>query len=172
MLIKNDRLGDGKDNRNLKNEEALEALREKNRKDLDKFRWPDQAEMTDKERRRGKALHFTEIIERIRRLNSKIHVEQSINFPDCVGLYVINPIGLSRVYLSYLDKTVMPEFSSIECDWQDLPETEQRGWRTVLVRLLSLGAIPWSGVLKEFGDADPNSPVSRRWFAETKQFRY
>jgi hypothetical protein len=76
-----------------------------------------------------------------------------------------------KTYLSSFDKGEMPEFSFILCDYQEIPEQEVRGWRTVLVRLLTLRALTWRQVKEEFDD--PISDLNaRRWYAETKQFRY
>jgi hypothetical protein len=173
MLLLSDRrlLGDGPNGENLRNDEAVAYLQSKNEQDLKRYRWHDQDEMTDCQRRIGRRMHHSDLARRVTRLNPAIFFEQSINFKDSLGFYHVDPITGAKTYLSSFDKGEMPEFSFILCDYQDIPEQEVRGWRTVLVRLLTLRALTWRQVEEEFGD--PISDLNaRRWYAETKQFRY
>ncbi|HWF05576.1 MAG TPA: hypothetical protein VHA06_17960 [Candidatus Angelobacter sp.] len=172
MLILSDRrlLGDGPNGENLRNEESLARLQEKTKKDLQRYRWPDQAEMTDFARRVGQRMSHSDLIRRVKSLNPAIFVEQSINYPDCLSLYHVDAISGKKTYLSYMDKGDMPEFSALMVDEKDIPEQEIRGWRTILVRLLSLHALQWRDVENEFDD--PISDLNaNRWYAETKPFR-
>lgn len=173
MLIKRDSamLGDGRNNfQNLRNQEAEICVREQNRKDLQKYRWDDQQDMINLKMRRGRMMHRSELILRVKRLNPNIVVEQQINFDDCLGFYALDQVSGKKKYLSSFSKEWMPEFSYIVLDWQDIPETEVRGWRTVLVRLLKTGGLRWRQVQKEFGD--PTSIINAlRWFAQTEEFR-
>lgn len=173
MLILPDKrlLGDGVNGANLRNEDSLAYLRAKNDKDLERFRWNDQADMTNCEKRQGRRMHRSELIRRVRSLNGSIWVEQQINFPDDLGFYDVYPphTGTPR-YLSSFSKEWMPEFSYLLLDWQNIPETEVRGWRTAIVRLLKLGALSWNQVHYEFGD--PTEQVNAlRWYAQTADFR-
>jgi hypothetical protein len=164
-------LGDGPNGENLRNGEALAYLHSKNERDLKKYRWGDQEEMTDCQRRIGRRMHHSELARRVKRLNPAIFYEQSINFKDSLGFYHVDPMSGKKTYLSSFDKGEMPEFSFILCDYQEIPEQEVRGWRTVLVRLLTLRALTWRQVKEEFDD--PISDLNaRRWYAETNQFRY
>jgi hypothetical protein len=172
MLVLNDRklLGDGPNGENLRNEESLARIQHLTRKDLDRYRWPDQEEMTDFARRCGERMHHSELIRRVNHLNPAIFVEQSINFPDCLSFYHVAPQTGVQTYLSYMDKGDMPEFSCMIVDEKDIPEKEIRGWRTILVRLLTLNALRWCDVKEEFGD--PRLEINaRRWYAETQPFR-
>lgn len=165
-------LGDGPNGENLRNDEALAFLADKtDRELLQKYRWHDQAEMTDCERRIGRRMHHTDLALRVTRLNPAIFYEQSINFPDSLGFYHVDPLSGVKTYLSSFDKGWMPEFSFILCDYQDIPEQEVRGWRTVLVRLLSKHALAWRQVQEEFGDPITDLNAGR-WYAETKEFRH
>jgi hypothetical protein len=172
MLLLRDRklLGDGPNGENLRNEEAVARLHERNRKDLDKYRWDDQDDMINCEKRQGQMMCRSDLIRRVTRLNSRIHVEQSINFPDCLGFYDVNQLTGEKRYLSSFAKGWMPEFSYILLDWQDIPETEVRGWRTTIVRLLKAHALTWRQVYEEFGN--PTNPINaRRWYAQVEEFR-
>jgi hypothetical protein len=176
-------LGDGPNGENLRNDEALAYLHHKNERDLKHYRWGDQEEMTDCQRRIGQRMHHSELARRVKRLNPAIFYEQSINFPDSLGFYHLDPMSGKKTYLSSFDKVSydidkaifdqgpMPEFSFMLVDHQNIPEQEVRGWRTVLVRLLTLNALSWQQVDEEFGDPI-NDLNARRWYAETKQFRY
>ncbi len=172
MLILADKslLGDGPNGQNLRDAESEARLLELNERDLGRYRWPDQPEMVDAERRAGQRMHHTDLLRRVTRLNPAIFAEPSLNYDDSMGFYHVDPGSGNKRYLSCFLKGDMPEFSSIRTDWQNIPEHEVRGWRTVLVRLLSLRALTWRQVSDEFGD-----PVSdcnaRRWYAETREFR-
>lgn len=173
MLLLSDRklLGDGVNGANLRNAEALAFNQAKTKRDMLRYRWDDQAEMTDCERRIGRRMHHSDLARRVTRLNPAIFFEQSINFENSLGFYHQDPFTGAKTYLSSFDKGDMPEFSFILCDYQDIPEQEVRGWRTVLVRLLALRALKWKQVEEEFGD--PISDLNaRRWYAETREFRY
>lgn len=172
MLILPDssKLGDGRNGENLRDAEAIAHLNEKNERDLKRYRWHDQAEITDCFRRIGERMHHSELIRRVTSLNAHIFVEQSINYANSLGFYHQDPQTGERKYLSCFDKGAMPEFSFILCDYQDIPEEEVRGWRTVLVRLLTEKALTWRQVKEEFGDPI-NDLNANRWYAETKQFR-
>lgn len=173
MLLLSDRklLGDGVNGANLRDAEALAFLDYKNKQTLKKYRWHDQEEMTDCARRIGQRMHHSELIQRVKKLNPAIFVEQSINFRESLGFYWQDPQSGKQKYLSCFDKGSMPEFSFLLCDYQDIPEQEVRGWRTVLVRLLTEKALKWKQVAEEFGDpiTDLNA---NRWYAETKEFRF
>lgn len=164
-------LGDGRNNyQNLRNQEAEICVREQNRKDLQKYRWDDQAQMTNCEMRKGRMMHHSELILLINRLNPAIFAEQSINFTHCLSFYHRDPQSGRQKYLTWIDKGWMPEFSYLLVDWQDIPEEHVIGWRTVLVKLLEEGALTWKQVKEEVDN--PRSEINaRRWYALTEEYR-
>lgn len=173
MLIYNDsaRLGDGRNNfQNLRDEEAIACVREQNRQMLERYRWDDQQQMTDCEMRKGQMMHHSDLIRLVKRLNPAIFVEQSINYQGCLGFYHQDPNTGQQTYLTWMDKGFMPEFSYLLVDWQDIPEQEVIGWRTVLIKLMKGRALTWNQIKHEVDD--PRSTVNaRRWYAQTAEFR-
>lgn len=164
-------LGDGRNNyQNLRDEEAEICVREQNRKDLDKYRWGDQADMANLEKRKGQMMHHSDLIRMVSRLNPAVFVEQSINFPGCLSFYHQNPMTGQKKYLTWMDKGWMPEFSYILLDWQEIPEQEVIGWRTVLVKLMQRGALTWKQI-KEEVDNPRSTANAMRWYAQTEEFR-
>lgn len=118
-------------------------------------------------RRKGEAIHASDLIFRLQRLNPHLIVQNQINFPDW-GLYSEN---LGRIqYLSGFGKSWLTEFSWTTVDDRDLPVDHQKGWRTVLVELCSKGAVSWDQIMSEFGD-----PVDgfneERWYIATEHLR-
>ena len=136
---------------------------------LDLYRQGDHEDFKNFNRRKGEAMHSSDLIFCVQKLNPHIFVQQQINFPDDWGLYTEN---LGRVqFLTGMPKGWMTEFSYALVDARNLPTEERRGWRTVLVYCLMKGALQWEDVLKEFGD-----PVDgfndERWHNATESFRY
>lgn len=118
-------------------------------------------------RRKGEVIHASDLIFRLQQLNPRLMVQNQINFPDW-GLYIEN---LGRIqYLSGFGKTWLTEFSWTTVDERDLPVDHQKGWRTILIELLSKGALTWYQVMNEFGD--PSDGFNEeRWFIATEHLR-
>ena len=136
---------------------------------LDAYRQSDHKEFKDFNRRRGVAMHSSDLIFKLQRLNPHIFVQQSYNFENDWGLYS-SAIGRIQ-FLTGLPKGWLTELSFSLVDARDLPTEERRGWRTVLVYLLMKGAITWEQVLDEFGE--PNDAWNeQRWCEITADFRH
>jgi hypothetical protein len=135
---------------------------------LDLYRQGDHASFKDFQRRKGEAMHSSDLIFRVQKLNAHISVQQQYNFADEWGLYTEN---LGRVqFLTGLPKGWLTEFSYAIVNERDLPLEERRGWRTVIVYCLHKGALDWEAVLKEFGD--PTDGLNdTRWQEATAEFR-
>jgi hypothetical protein len=136
---------------------------------LQTYRQGDHDWFKDFSRRRGVAMHSSDLIFRLQQLNPHIAVQSQINFPDDWGLY---SSAFGRVqFITGLPKWWLHEFSYAICDERDLPLEERRGWRTVLVYCLMKGAVTWKQVLAEFGE--PNDAWNeQRWCEVTADFRY
>ena len=136
---------------------------------LDMYRQSDHEWFRDFNRRRGIAMHSSDLILRIQKLNPHIFVQQQYNFPDDWGLYTD---AMGRVqFLTGVPKNWLTEFSYALVDDRDLPTEERRGWRTVLVYCLMKGALAWKDVTREFGE--PTDGLNeQRWCEVTADFRY
>lgn len=135
---------------------------------LDTYRLSDQDWFSDFNRRKGEAMHASDLISRVLKLNPHVIIQQQYNYPDEWGMYA-ESLGRLR-YLSGFSKSWMTEFSWTTVDDRNLPVDHRKGWRTVLVELLSKGALEWGQVEKEFGDpADGFN--DGRWHVATENLR-
>ena len=135
----------------------------------DQYKQSDHDWFKDFSRRRGEAMHHSDLIYRIQKLNPCIFVLQSVNFPEDWGLYTE---ALGRIqFLTGVHKGWLHEWSFALVDDRDLPTEERRGWRTVLVYCLLKGALMWADVIDEFGE--PNDGFNEeRWMNATTEFRH
>lgn len=171
MLIVPDRslLGDGR----LSKKEALDKLREENNAMLNRYRLPDQDELSRVHERLGRPMPYQELIRRVLKLNPTLWVEDSINMPGHCGFYRQKQPKFAgdsdKEFLVAFPKQVLPEFSSVTLNHERLVTGEIRGWRTVLLRLLQQGALTLSQVqsLVEYTE----QPVARRWNQEIVCFK-
>lgn len=136
---------------------------------LQLYRQSDHDWFKDFSRRRGVAMHSSDLIFRIQKLNPHIFVQQQYNFPDDWGLYT-ESLGRIR-FLTGLPKGWLTEFSYALVDDRDLPTEERRGWRTVLIYCLMKGAITWEQVIEEFGEPQDGFNETR-WCEATESFRH
>jgi len=136
---------------------------------LDQYRESDQDWFSDWSRRRGVAMHSSDLIFAIQKLNPFIFVQQQICVSDDWGLYA--DVRGKVQYLSAVPKNWLTEFSFCLLDSRNLPTEERRGWRTVLVRLLYCGALTWEQVFEEFGDPE-DGWNDERWRSATHELRY
>jgi hypothetical protein len=136
---------------------------------LASYRQYDHAEFKDFNRRRGEAMHSSDLIFRLQRLNPHLAVQQQYNFVDDWGLY---SSALGRVqFITGVHKGWMHEWSYALVDARDLPTEERRGWRTIILYAMMKGAITWEQAVAEFGE--PNDSFNdRRWQELTADFRH
>ena len=171
MLIETNpnRLGD----KLLSAKEALQKSFEDTDRRLRIYRLTDHEELKDVRARFGRPLSSQELIRRVLKLNSALWVEDSINMPGNCGFYRTHtpqfPGDSDKQFLAAFPKGVLPEFSIILTDAADLPIKEQRGWRTVLLRLIQQKALNMAGVLEAFGDA--YNATAKRWMQYTQRYR-
>jgi hypothetical protein len=151
-------------------EEARERyIQERIEPTLQTYRQSDHDWFKDFTRRRGVAMHSSDLIFRLQRLNPHISVQAQINFPNDWGLYS-SAIGRIQ-FLTGLPKGWLTEFSYALVDDRDLPTEERRGWRTVLIYCLMKGALTWDQVITEFGE--PTDGFNEeRWQNVTADFRH
>lgn len=149
-------------------EERERFIEKKIKPTLDLYRQSDHDWFKDFNRRRGIAMHSSDLIYKLQQLNPHIFVQQQINYPDDWGLYIA-AIGKVQ-FLTGVPKGWLTEFSYALVDERDLPTEERRGWRTVLIYCLMKGAITWEQVEKEFGDPQDGFN-EQRWMETTHDIR-
>jgi hypothetical protein len=149
-------------------EEELAKYRETKIEPLhDLYRLSDHESFRDFERRKGEVLHSSEFVLRVQNINPALYLHHQINFESDWGFYA--DIRGKLVYLSGFPKGWMTEFSYALIDQRNLPTEERRGWRTVLLRMLSKGMLSWEQVVSEFGDSEGFN--SERWAVYTAPYR-
>lgn len=182
MLIETDssQLGD----KSLSPDEAVIREREELLKKASKHRIWHQDELEDSGRTGGARLYYTEVIRRIRKINSEIMFRDGID--GQVAIYrqkrrdeydweqfdpkVGNDWRWDHDYSSGLPKDWLPEYSGITLDSSNLPTREFRGWRSVLIALVKGGAISYNETVIEFGDPS-NDRRSKMWFEQLLKWK-
>jgi hypothetical protein len=171
MLIIDDpaQAGDKK----LSSAEALARSYEDTDRRLDKYRLADQTELANAEKRLGHPMTSGELIRRVMTLNPDIWAEDSNANPRTVaGFYTVRTDETGhpcKMFLCAFEKGWLPEFSIVIEDRAGLPVREQRGWRTVLVRLLDAHVLTYPQVASVFGHADGDN--ARNWQSLTQRYR-
>lgn len=166
MLVQTDpnKLGD----KRLSKEEILLQSFEQTDKRLQQFRLDDHEELKNVEQRLGRPMSHQELIRKVTTTNPKVWAEESLADRNVMGFYTERN-GEKVCLAAAFEKGWLPEFSIIFTDAADLPIKEKRGWRTVLIRLLSSGVLTWAQVLDIFGDA--HGVNSKRWRYYTQRYR-
>lgn len=132
------------------------------------YRLSDHNDLKDLIKRGGTWMHSSELIFRVQSLNPCIYVHQQINYPEQWGFYV--EVKSRLTYVSGFPKGWLREFTAILVDENNLMAGDEiRGWRAVLLRLLSLGLLRWEQVHKTFGDAEGVN--GDRWRRYTRIYR-
>jgi hypothetical protein len=150
-------------------EEAFARYREEKIEPLyETYRLSDHNMLKNLHMRSGQWMHASELILKVQKLNRGIFVQQQINYPEEWGFYA-DVLG-RQTYVSGFSKYWMREFSAIVVDDRNLMEGDElRGWRTVLLRLLSFGVLSWRSISRTFGDSEGVN--ASRWRAATQMYR-
>lgn len=150
-------------------------LREENEVVASKQREADQDELADQEMRSRNQLHSSDFIYRIHKLNPHIVVRRG-NIKGFLTLSIRNPElknGLQYLNAAFYEGWIPEHTYVVEDDHGLIRNVEHggihRGWRTILLRLLTEHVITWEQVMDEFGDATGQSIT--RWRKETQKYR-
>lgn len=110
-----------------------------------------QEEMYDDSARIGSRMHDSELVKRLSKYMPGIFVTNG----RCIGhlaVFVLHGGASPFTYLFYMNEGWMPEYSTYEFDNRDIMIREkERGWRTVLLRLIKTGFITEEDAHREFG---------------------
>jgi hypothetical protein len=166
------RLGD----RTLNKHEALQkAYEETDRHLQQKYRLPDHEDLKDEKSRTGQRMHSADLICKIKTLNPDLWVEETVTprFGTVLNWYTTGKDEdnkeIKRCLTAAFYPGWLPEFSWMEVDRADLITKENRGWRTVLLRLLAGKVLTLPQVISTFGDAQGVNAT--RWLIETQRYR-
>lgn len=134
----------------------------------------------------GRPLTSDAVIAKLKQCNPALRFERSNNFPDLIGIYILDESGRHTIngekvkHLMGMEARTMPEFTVVHETTKDIPDPDNkgqwkevktyagqtRGWRTVLVRLLHARLINQGDVDKHFGWTP--SRDSERWYNQTQ----
>jgi hypothetical protein len=181
VLIETDRnqLGD----KHLSPEEAVIREREQLLAMEAKKKIWGQAELEDSNRSAGPRLYYTEIIQRLLKLNPSLIIRDgsdnrvAIYRPKWHDEYDWEQFDWHAPtswrwdfeYVTGMEKGYLPQYSHVELDTSNLVKREIRGWRSVLIALIKAKAISYRGAIKEFGDPAEDQR-SGRWFEQLIQY--
>ncbi len=148
--------------------DELQRIREMSDSYLGANRLPDQDNFKDKERQLGKAMHSSEFVQKVLKLNPGILCEDSLNCRGHAGFYYVEA-GEKKYTNASFQKGILPEFSIIATDAADLPVRVQYGWREVLLRLVKARQLSFRQVVRMFGDA--GTVQAKAWRRNIRNFR-
>lgn len=117
--------------------------------------------------RMGIAMHHTELLRKLYKLAPDLIIGEGGIVGDR-SIYRLRD-GVPE-FLVYTSTNDLPEFSIVHVNKDNQPIYEQRGWRTVLLRLIKYGVLTEAQVVKEFGE--PGRPeLAQRWNYHLFEFR-
>lgn len=170
MLIKIDKadLGDVR----LSAEEGLAKIKEENAKADEQFHIQDQKVYENREAALGTPMQPSELFRRLLKLNAGIIIEQG-GMPNAVAIRYMrpdpeNPQGPKiKTYVTgcYVDNP-LPEFSAVVVDQRGKPWREIRGWRSVLLALVTQNILTMQQVKLMFGN--PTGQRGEQWYKLTQ----
>jgi len=182
MLIQPDRneLGD----KRLDPKEGVARKREECLAMAATRRLPHQAELEDPTRALGPRLQFSEFVSRLKRVIPALKVLDGS--PGSVALYFPrnseelqeatqawtvdrDVFFLANKYVGGFPKQEIQEYSTVDIDNAMLATKEHRGWRSVLMNLITAGVVSYQAVVKEFGDTGTDRR-GWRWRSELRSF--
>ena len=149
-------------------EEMLKGMHQATEKQLQPYRYPDQAEFVDIERQNAKGLWSSELVRRVLKLNRKLIVQDSKNAPGCAGFYKMVFGHLTFTNASFRHGFV-PKYTLMKEDKAGLATEFTYGWTTVLMRLIKSKDLKYQQVTKEFGIIEDDR--AKHWDAHMRSFR-
>jgi hypothetical protein len=135
-------LRDKRDYQQLKADQAVQDA-ERGKQSL--FAKDGERDPSNEEQQKGQVLHSDKVIQKLKKLNYKLHFERSINFPDRIGIYVQHPKGEYKNGLMFLmgfRYGAVPQYSIRKPDPTGKQMLiEERGWMKLLIDLAKWGVI-------------------------------
>lgn len=147
--------------------ETFLRMQEENTAAVREYRWEKQEELAREGERIGQILSQEIFLRGLNRIITARY--NSFSRRGMVGLSVL--VGAQWKYVCAVQLGYMPEFSVMNFDAHGLPQAEKyRGWRTVLLRLITMGFIPEESAHRTFGEP-ALGPASRRYREQLWRYR-
>lgn len=159
----------------LSTSEHVHRQREMNYRSSANQRWAHQEELYDDTPRIGRAMASSDFVNVIQRLIPTLYITEGNIAGDLAAFKTYGTPqpqleGRTFEYLFFIPTGLLPEFSLYEFDARDVPIREkQRGWRTVLLRLIKSRLVSESLAHKVFGT--PEGYAASRYLRELQNFR-
>lgn len=162
-----------------RDKDSLAKFAEGNKKMREQFKLTDQKFFENHEAARGGPMHPNEFIRRLRKMAPNLIIEQG-GYRNCVRICILatdddpasdtfNQRVKEPIACGFCVDEPLPEFSSVVTDKDGVASREIRGWRTVLLRLIHVGAVPYPAVKAEFGD--PPGQRGKAWMSQLQDRR-
>jgi hypothetical protein len=159
--------------------DSIAQMKEKIRKGREQFKLPNQSFLENTDMALGGPMDPRDFIRRLLKMEPKLLIEPG-GYSDCVrvGIPTIDDDPLSPTHgtlvptwlsCGFLVDRRLPEFSSVITDNEGVAKREIRGWRTVLLRLIHVGAITYQQAKKEFGE--PTGQRGSLWMQQMREHR-
>ena len=150
--------------------EHVHRLRERNENSegVKRQRWVDPNDYRNETSRMGHRLYHAQFLGRLFKIAKNLYVTEG-RVENCLALYQVG--GVKRPdwnnqtfrYLMYVPTGWLYEYSTIEFGDYDIPIREkERGWRTILLRLIKSGIVSAKDVDEEFGEASGPASINYR----------
>lgn len=140
---------------------------------LDRFRYPNQAALTDAEKRFTNGVQSATLVRRILKMNANLFVEDSLNVPGCAGFYKM--VGGTKVAAGYPNASFrhgyMPEATVTIENKERLATEFVYGWRQVLIRLRRSNDLSATQFKKLWGVCDTGDERAKGWAADLGELR-
>lgn len=151
-------------------DEMLKGMQQQTDKVLQTHRYPDQDSFKNVEKQTSQGMWSHELVAKIRKLNPKLIVQDSLNVKGCAAFYKMVGETLTYTNASFRHG-FMPEFTIMKADTADLVTDFVYGWRTVLMRLVKSGDLKQAVVDKTFGFVMYSDERAKHYNANVQEFR-
>lgn len=159
----------------LSTSEHVHRQREINHRAANSQRWEHQEELYNDDARIGRALYSSDFVTVIKQMIPNLYVTQGRIIGNLAAFKTYGQPqprldGRTFEYLFYIPTGLLPEFSLYEFDNRDVPIREkQRGWRTVLLRLIKSEMVTEQYAHQVFGA--PSGEAASRYLRTLYDFR-
>jgi hypothetical protein len=132
--------------------ESFQAAKEESDSQVEQYKMEHQDILMNAEARKVNAIGTRDFIQKLRSSGVKCFTIDNGFPPQTVALWAIRPSTNEVAYICYLQVPAMYEWSVLKVDRHGLPAGEDfRGWRTVLIQLITKGIMTEKRAHEVFG---------------------
>ncbi len=132
--------------------ESFQQAKEESDAQVSQYKMEHQDILTNSKARKVNAIRTRDFIQKLRQAGVKCFTIDNGFPPQTVALWAVKPNSDKVVYICYLQIPAMYEWSILKVDRHGLPAGEDfRGWRTVLIQLITKGILTEKKAHEIFG---------------------